>query len=432
MAFNPWALPVQETPLSDAELMMQLQGMGASPARPPLPTGPTQPRVVTPPSPEKVVLASKAAKTLLGLPDAPARAPALKKSPSLDESDRGFQTLLHELQSKVGTTERSNQALDEGEYQTVKDRVNRMEVQALEDQNRGLDTSLSLAKQYSQIPAALDLSAIAGLIDYENQKKGLRTNLSSTYKAPNQAREIAAEGIKLNEGLQKQRGQFSKEQIDLLKANLQGYRTEQVLKDIQDKLTTGYRPAQTANPASASRAQDSFDREYRSALKPLHTEMNTAFEQFKMIDAALASRDYQSINMVIAQLARRISSEKGVLTDPDIARVMPKSLQGDIDKWMAFFNNMTPTTVVSPEYADSMKKMVALAKQKSLEKFKDQKKSLEGIFKPDRKWGATAEGATRATEKQIDSLTPPPAPKKKTLGEQFMELELANEKKKGK
>lgn len=437
--FNPWALPVQSDPLTpEEELMMEIQGGGPSrdpaslrapnpqrgprPAPSPLaarPIGPTQPQIVTPPSPEKIVDAQKAAKTLLGLPDAPPRPSQqpINPSPGWYVAD-----LEQSIKDKLATTDKSNVALDEDQYQTVKDRLNKQEIQALKDQSQGVDTSLRLAKDFTQIPVGLDLSAIGGLVDYENAKKGIKTNLAAQYKAPTAAREMGKENLAVVDAVQKQRGQFSKEQVDLLKANLQGYRTEQVLRDIQDKLSQGNKPpAPRGNPAVQ---QSQFDREYRAKLAPVLADLNASKEQFGIIDSALASRDYASINLTLAQLARRVSGEKGVLTDQDVKRVMPSNFQGDVAKFMTYLNGVTPTTVVPPEYAKSLQGMVELAKQRAREKYEGQVKSLEGIYRPDPKFGGTAAAATQSARSDASAFAPP-TPKKKSLVEQFMEAKKA-------
>jgi hypothetical protein len=100
---------------------------------------------------------------------------------------------------------------------------------------------------------------------------------------------------------------------------------------------------------------------------------------------------------------------------------MPSNFQGDVAKFMTYLNGVTPTTVVPPEYAKSLQGMVELAKGRAREKYEGQVKSLEGIYKPDPKFGGTAEGATRAARSDANAFSPPPA-KKKSLMEEFMDL----------
>ena len=103
-----------------------------------------------------------------------------------------------------------------------------------------------------------------------------------------------------------------------------------------------------------------------SLVKPLSTRM----EQFQNIDDALASGDYQKIWSNLSQFARGVSGEKGVLTDQDIQRVMPKNIYGDIAKIKSYFSE-TPSDKLDPKYVDKLRELVQTAKANAAKVYSD-------------------------------------------------------------
>lgn len=102
-------------------------------------------------------------------------------------------------------------------------------------------------------------------------------------------------------------------------------------------------------------------------------------QKMEIMDTALATGDSQKIGNVLSLYARSISGEKGVLTDQDITRVMPRNFQGTAAQAIAYFNS-TPSSKLAPEYVKSMRELIDLTKTKLAERYKRQLGSKRMIY----------------------------------------------------
>ena len=107
------------------------------------------------------------------------------------------------------------------------------------------------------------------------------------------------------------------------------------------------------------------------ATKPIQKITDDLFDKeqrFEQIDAAFGQGDLQSVMSQLGNFARVVSGEVGVLTDSDITRILPRSIQGDTAKIQAFFSGFSPTADLPERFTEKLRDLVALAKEKTQQK----------------------------------------------------------------
>jgi len=102
-------------------------------------------------------------------------------------------------------------------------------------------------------------------------------------------------------------------------------------------------------------------------------------QKIGIMEEAFASGDSQKIMNVLSQYARSISGEKGVLTDQDIVRVMPKNYQGSVASFKAYISS-TPSAELPPEYTKSMRELIDITKQRLAQKYEKALKTKKNIY----------------------------------------------------
>ncbi len=400
---------------------------------PPMPAGRrpelTQPNTPTPPDPAAV---AQAAQRMMGPrpfvgPPAPvaqaqAQAPAAAPMPTparnpsaaealaqigpqadslptdqVEKLQGPFYKIEKKLEEKSSHLGRSTDLLPEAVHLGAKERA--MQLASFEQQRQGLSDEMAMLKKIAQTPDGLDLSPVAALVD---QWTG--SNFSKTYKKPD-ARARQIEDFGLNDKMLQRQQQLSSDQLGLYKAQLSGYQQDQLMKTMLTANQVSNKPAGGNGRGEAQQAK--FASDYRNAIGKMDADLTETKAQYRIIDDALNSGSYAHINITLGQLARRISSEKGVLRDSDIERTMPRSFNGDTYKFLTYVSSLTPDTPVPPEYTDSLKAIVNFAKKKDAEKFQSQLDSAEQRFRPDQHWQEENQGVvTTAAAKRVKEFMP--------------------------
>lgn len=87
---------------------------------------------------------------------------------------------------------------------------------------------------------------------------------------------------------------------------------------------------------------------------------------FSTMDENLARGDYQSVMASLANFARAVAGEKGVLSDSDIKRVLPRTFSGDVAKTFAYLGS--PNAEITQEVVDNMRSLIEIARKKTMDK----------------------------------------------------------------
>jgi hypothetical protein len=301
--------------------------------------------------------------------------------------------------------------IDPSDREALRDWINQKDVESNRQQMEGIKKTQDLLDQYAQRPSQLDLSPLMGLADKEFAGSG-GGKLLAGYKRPQSGDEKLVDLIKLQDAIQKERTGLSKTDIDMMKVMLGGQNLVRTALNSQSEIS-----AKDPKQLAGGVGKNPLLKEIRQNLDKNVTEvMNKRNEQFDDIDTAFSTNDYQTIMSIMAQFARGVSGEKGVLTDQDIQRVLPRSFQGDVAKFKAYFAN-TPTAEMNPEYVGALRKAVSLAKQNAGRLYQELVDTKEQMYKADPHYDPSAQktvdavrGTVNRAKERMKASDHPPAP----------------------
>jgi hypothetical protein len=234
-------------------------------------------------------------------------------------------------------------------------------------------------------PRPLNYGPLLGLVD-----SWTGSQLAKNYKAPMSDEDRSDKLLKLQDLVVKQKNAIQDNLTNLIRAQIGPDRQVDTVKQINDIVTTlkGKDKLQTTNEVGRSTPRATgagnairLEKDLRTDIdKNVITPITHRSEQFGIIDDAFKTGDYQAINSVLSQFSRGVAGEKGVLTDQDIVRVMPRSFEGDVAKWKAYISN-TPSAQMPPEYVDSLRNMVGIARQNAAKVYGEMLESKERLYR---------------------------------------------------
>lgn len=221
-----------------------------------------------------------------------------------------------------------------------------------------------LMRGYNDRPVQTDLSPLMALTDTWTGSK-----LASGYAKPQDQGEKIKSLAEFQNMSQKQRDTI----VDNLTKMAGIGEGSKLAEMVYRQSKTDARKTDSDMLKKENRLADDLD---KSVIKPRAAKE----EQFGLLERAFETGDYQTINSVFSQFARGVSGEKGVLTDNDISRIMPKNIYGDAARVRAYFSS-TPTAEMPPEYLAKLKELMALAKGNINTIYGDVLKQKRGIYK---------------------------------------------------
>lgn len=206
--------------------------------------------------------------------------------------------------------------------------------------------------QYIQAEKAkegqIDFSPLAAYVD-----SNFSTNLLKGYKAPETPEERQAKIMEMEKFLQDQQGKLADTEVDRLKAMMNAADERAKLRMMQSMARQD-----RFDESQLFKKEENIRKDLdKSVLEPLN-EMEL---QYTKLGEALNSGDSQKIQNALSTYARSISGEKGVLTDQDIVRVLPRNFQADFARLESYFNS-TPSAQIDPAFVKSMVEMIDMAR----------------------------------------------------------------------
>lgn len=203
-------------------------------------------------------------------------------------------------------------------------------------------------------PLQVDLSPLMALADTWTGSK-----LAPSYKAPEspddkqfrvaQMRKMAGEG----------QDKVSKDQLALLLG--EGKDDTQLLKLMMGSMGS------LAGDFKAQQLQWLKEKNLKEDLDKIQKPFEEHLSQLQGIDAGLSRGDIQSLGTAVSQYSREVAGEKGVLTNEDIDRTMPKNIFKDFASIKSYFSK-NPAASIPPEYIKGMLEMTKLAKERLLDR----------------------------------------------------------------
>lgn len=241
------------------------------------------------------------------------------------------------------------------EARQIQEKLNAKVEAATRSQIAGADKMQADYDKLASKPRDIDFSALAAYFDstVEGSKIG------QGYKAPESEEEKAQKMLGLQGAIQKARDGISDKEIDSMKAQLSNNTVKQQLTAMQ-----GMGRAERFNESQTLKKEDTL----RKDVAGIGDKVAEANALMGGIEENLASGDYQKVANTLSNFSRAVGGEKGVLTDQDIARVLPKNFQGSIARFTSYFG-ATPSAQIPPEYTKALVELTQTAKRRAAEKF---------------------------------------------------------------
>lgn len=304
-------------------------------------------------------------------PDQPVRsempaeqAAQLKAALEKKQAEQQFPTFA--LPGNMKVAGMSVPAVDPDTRARIADQERMYKQQFMQAQN-SIDQQDQAINDLARIPSGLDMSGFAGLAD-----------------------KWTGGGNQISQAAASARGMSPEEKAQIL-AKL---RDQQVDNKSALAKTVGDRLSQLENNKAQFRLADMMSKNSRFGMsQDLKKEDNLRNDitksvlqpvledtkQMEIMDQAFASGDSQKIGNVLSLYARSISGEKGVLTDQDISRVMPRNYQGTVAQFISYLSS-TPSADIPKEYTVKMRELIDLTKEKLAKKYKTTLDSKKKIY----------------------------------------------------
>lgn len=253
------------------------------------------------------------------------------------------------------------------EYQALVDAAE--SVTPVQEQKKHLQDLESLQREtLAQLPVQKDESAMLGLIDDYTGSK-----MSQRYKAPMTPEARAQLLLSYGEKTKKDREALLKDVLSSARYMKSGTMMDQTVQSLLLGNTVG-RAAPRPQGSGRGEAIDDWkviaegnkaNKDYLEGKKILDT-----------LDSNLGRGDLQGLRMSLSLAARQLGGEKGVLTDNDIARVLPNvpglTIAG-MEGWLT--NN--PNVLVDRKVTKGLKELSKVARERLKDKSLDQVNTLK-------------------------------------------------------
>lgn len=269
---------------------------------------------------------------------------------------------------------------DKDRYDALSELYNSKVQEGLLGQEQGIAQLEQFRNNIAASPVQVDLSPLAAYID--STVEG--SQLSKGYARPENAESKQHRLMGYENEIQKAKMGLSDKEIDAMKAALQN---SMYSKAIQ---------AQGRNERFGQSQELKKEDTLRKDLnKEITDPMQDDLQKFEMIESGLGSGEYVKVVNSLSNFSRSVAGEKGVLTDADINRVLPRNFQGSLAKFEEYFRTTDPTQV-DPAYTKSLVELTQLAKQKAGAKYKNTLRGREKQYgAPGSSYQSTMQGAGR-------------------------------------
>jgi hypothetical protein len=278
------------------------------------------------------------------------------------------------------------------------------QVQAVEQGQKKLDDLLAMEMRGQ--PAQLDLSPLLALTDTWSGSK-----LLSGYTKPEGGAARRDKLLSYAEKIQDNRRDVAKTIIDAIGKSKSGSTLDQLVEQI--KATAGGKKQDPTIHVNAG-GENTFLREQRSKLLKLSEDVAVHKKNFEELESAFkpdpktGQVSYAGVAAALAPFSREKSAERGVLTEGDISRTIPNNWRTSLSKFLSYFSE-TPSTEVDPLYTQELLRLTRLARQNTLNKYKDQMTAIRGLYgKGAKYYTPEAENNLKTIEDQISKFMSKP------------------------
>lgn len=193
------------------------------------------------------------------------------------------------------------------------------------------------------IPGGQDLSPLMALADaWGNQNHP--THLAQHYTPPITAAERAQLLMKYGDTLDKRKEEMMKTLLDTAKTMKAGNTSNVLTLGTVSGMEQGQKIPRPAQPPFMKPDEKYLITNNQKTLN----DYQTSKSHLDAIDEALKIGTVGSVGRALAQAARELSGEKGVLTEQDVGRVLPRSFGRTMAEWEAYASS-NPDVPLDPQ-----------------------------------------------------------------------------------
>lgn len=268
-------------------------------------------------------------------------------SPNGKPSKEGLKMLLPE--QKPVTKEMLNKDVYNWDKEKIKELLNR--------EQSGIEQQAQALQNMKELPLQPNWKPLAGFVGTMVKGGDKFADAFPDVESPEQRMMKIQQ---LENLLQNQRGDLTKNAMGLLRAEI----------DKQSLRQSRFAEAQLLK--KETELQKDLD---TSLFKPMATYETTVGSMEDLIKEGTL----QSVQQAVSNFARAISGEKGVLTDQDIARIYPPSLQLSLDKAVAWVSS-NPNQKLPPEIVQNLLQGVQVSKRNAGDVFAKIEESKKNLY----------------------------------------------------
>lgn len=225
--------------------------------------------------------------------------------------------------------------------------------QKQEEQQGSVRDLESTLKNYLAGSGQTNLKPLLGLVDSWTGSK-----TAQNYAEPESEDKKQEKALHIQDLIAKRKGDITQSELDFIKSRLSDNNSVR-LAEIMAR--------QSGREAGLGRKADENVDKF---LSKLDTDSAEDAKKFNSMDAAFASGSYGQVMPMLSIFARAVSGEKGVLTDTDIARVMPKNYQGGVAKFLTYFNEV-PTSELPKNFTSTLRELLDKARTETAKKYRE-------------------------------------------------------------
>jgi hypothetical protein len=225
--------------------------------------------------------------------------------------------------------------------------------------------------QYKASPRGLDWSPALSLIDSMNQGSNLAATYNQSSLRPESQNQRMEKIMRGENDLAEARNRATRSDVDASKAMLTSLenRADQNASARERGQTLGYMRFREGLATNAQKDVNGF-------LTKIDKTSEEDSSRFNQMEDSFSRGDLQSVMSNLGNYARSVSGEKGVLTDTDIARIIPKNWNSSIASFFARFNEV-PTEQLPPEFTKNLQELLVLARNKQAKALENRVKSYQ-------------------------------------------------------
>lgn len=263
-------------------------------------------------------------------------------------------------------------AIQEAKQNAAKREAATRRAQGLFDESRAqqMEGLSQLEKDTSEMRGQTQRTNWSPLLSLTDTWTG--SNFSKSYDAPPTPEEMQKQKLAANQMLQRARGEITQGDIEALRASSAGYGSASDMLNLTNQIGRQDRADRTYDTKLDDNIKDTVDKQLFSAGK--ENDFEKTESMFSQMEDSFSKGDSLSFMTALGPFARQVAMEKGVLTDTDLARLNPSTLQTEINKINAWRqanpNQPLPKSFTQPyvEIVQRAKKNLAAKKLKEIER----------------------------------------------------------------